>query len=388
MAELVESQLVKALRLLSIEKPENNIAMVIPFDVDLPIFAIATFKILFGGRQRAQQNQRAIPVDLQIEEMKESALSEAQREYIRPFDEKLAALNYRPLCNTRVTNFRNYGFNLSRHYHNPADSVSCVLTIIELKAKSGSVEAVKTSSLVAFTTRFSDGTLLLTRSLTSKSLMDDPPWRITQDFRQVSDLAVLKQRHDSRASSLGTPNPPAADVEQISERQRAEHRRFSEYQLARGIYQLLPDHTAYEATDKTRLRGIWNHYNPFAQRISWTETILTALIACVLPLVTILKLAPACEARLGLAPARSHLTIGKLLIFAAYLLAGVLVGWISQRFTFHWAMLCSYFPAHLLAGWTFGWYPYTTLMYVTAFGIIQSKRRRAVIFEPRPPGKI
>lgn len=357
--------------------------MTIPFDTDLPIFVWTILKVFFGRKKRALENQRGIPVNLQTEEVEENELSQAQRDYIRPFDEQLGTLNYRPLCNTRVTNFRNYGHNLARYYHNPADSAACALTIVEVKGRAGEIEVVKTSSHVSFTTRLSDGVVLTTRNMSLKSLMDPPPWRITQDNRQLTNLQELKRRHDARAATMGIAIPPPSTIEGISELKRDEHRRFSEFQLQRGVYRLLPDGEAYETTDKAHVRGIWNYHNPFAKRISWTEAILSALIGSVLPLFAILQVAPQFETRLGFPAFPATLTIGQLPVLAAYLLAGLLIGAFSQRATFLWIMLISYLPTHLIAGWSFGWLPYSTLAFILAGRIIRAKHRRAVIFEPR-----
>ena len=355
--------------------------MSIPWDVDLPIFVWAMAKVVFARKKRARDAQRGIPVHPEYEEVPESALTQAQRDYIRPFDEQLGALNYRVDCTFHTTNMRNYGQNLVRRYVNPSDSAVCALTIVELKAKVDKVEAVKTSSHVGFTTRFSDGTLLTTRNMALKSLMDHPPYRVVQECRQVTDLAELKRRHDARAAQMGVALPPVSGTKTIFEEQRKEHQRFSEFQVQRGIYQLLPGGEFYEATDKARARGVWNHFNPFAKRVSWGEQLLSALVGSVLPLLAILKIGPLIVKQFGdsAIPAASLLNL--VAVLTSYILAGLIIGSITEWAPFFWIMVISYVPAHFMAGWSFGWFPYSTTMFVIAFQVIQARRRREMIFE-------
>jgi hypothetical protein len=354
--------------------------MSIPWDVDILTFAWSTIKILFHAKKQMRKSQRAIPVHEELEEVPETALTEAQKRYIEKFDQQLAKLNYFPVCTYRVTNYRNYGHNLSRRYANPADPAACNLTIVELKAKVGEVESVKTSSHVAFRTRFSDGKQLITRNMSLKSLMDKPPDRILQECRHTTDIADLKRRHDAKRVELGPMLPPPSGKEAIFKEQHEEHRHYSQYQLQRGIYALTPDGAAYEATDKAHMRGTWNHYNPFARRISISEMLLTGLVGAVLPLLAILRIAPLVASWMD-GSALSGLSVTSLVIGLAYAVAGIIIGLASDRASFPWIMLISYVPAHLLAGWSFGWFPYSTLMFVAAFCVRQALRRRALIFE-------
>jgi hypothetical protein len=349
----------------------------IPWDADILAFAWTTARIIFGRKNRAREAQRAIPVQLEFEEVPQQALTQAQKDFIRPFDGQVAALNYHPDCTYRVTNLRNYGHNLVRRYFNPTDLALCALTIVEVKIKIGDIESVKTSSHVAFRTRFSDETVLTTRNMSLKSLLDRPPYSIVQECRRITSLAELKRRHDARAAQMGPALPPASGPKAIFDEQQREHRRFAEFQIKRGIYRLLPDGEAYEVTDKARLRGIWNHYNPFARRISWTETILSSLVGSVLPLFAILKIVPILPHPLQ----DLQVSLAWIPIALCYALAGVIIGMISDRVSFHWIMLISYLPAHLVAGWSFGWFPYSTLMFVTSMRLIRAKRRRALVFE-------
>jgi hypothetical protein len=353
----------------------------IPLDADVPIFLWAMVRIILGANKRARANPRALPVRPEYEEIPEDTLSQAQKDCIQPFDAQLAALHYRPVCTYRITNFRNYGHNLVRRYFHPLDSASCSLTILELKAKVNNLQACKTSSGVLFTTRFSDDTLLTTRNMPLKSLNDQPPYNTVQECRQVTDLAELKRRHDACASKMGIPVPPASDVKAIFEEQLREHQRFCAFQLQRGLYRLLPDGEAYALAEKARVRGIWNYFNPFARRISWPSLVFSALVGSLLPLSTIRILAPLLSQQLENLPGPTVSFASTVLIAGSYVLAGAIIGSMSEWAPYYGIMVISYFPAHLIAGWSFGWFPYSTAMFLVSFSVIQARRRRSLIFE-------
>ena len=354
--------------------------MSIPWDADILIFALTTAKIVLGGKKRLRESKRAIAVHDELQAIREDALTKAQREYIRPLDEQLANLNYLPDFTYCVTNHRNYGQNLIRRYTNPTNSASCTLMIVELKVKVGDVESTTTSSSVTFRTRFASGKQLITRNMSRKSLMDSPPDSIVQECRHTTNLAELKRRHEARAAELGPVLPPPSGREAILQEHQREHKRFCEYQLERGILRLLADGEAYEVTDKTRARGIWNYYNPFAKRLSLKELLLAALVGSFLPLYGILKLAPLATDRLQ-GTGLSLLPIAWLAIGVCYALAGFIIGIISDRASFQWIMLICYVPAHVIAGWSFGAAPYSTMAFLISFYVIRMKRRRALIFQ-------
>src|SRR5262249_47566083 len=150
----------------------------------------------------------------------ESQLTPAQLEYLKPYDLQLARLNYRPLCTFRA---KNYGTNLLRRYINSADAASCALTVVEVKANVNGVVNVRNSSHIEFATRLRNGDKLITRNMTQKSLFDQPPYRITQDFPNVMDLAELKKRHDAKARGLGEADFPPQDFASVGEELNAEH---------------------------------------------------------------------------------------------------------------------------------------------------------------------
>ena len=108
--------------------------MAIPFDLDLPLFLWINLKTILGTKKRLRESTRRIPLKYAFEEVPAEKLTQAQKEYMRPMDEQLAALHYFPVATFRITNF-NFGTTLHRRYGKPTDPVSCGLSIIEVKAE-------------------------------------------------------------------------------------------------------------------------------------------------------------------------------------------------------------------------------------------------------------
>ena len=350
--------------------------MPIPFDLDLPIYLWATANVLFNSKTKLRKNTRPIPVQFEMEEVPENELTAAQREYLKPFDEQLARLNYRPLCTFRA---KNYGTNLMRRYLNPADPASCALTIVEVRVKTGAITSVKNSSHVEFTTRFSGSKSLTTRNMAHKSLFDQPDYRTIQDLPNITNLAELKKRHDAQARSLGVPETPPQNSDSVLAEVQSEHDRYSKFQLGQGIYRLAPTGGAYEVTEKVFNRGIRNHFLPFGRRVSPTPLIFSALVGAVLPLVGILKIAPWMTMQEHLQNAA--FPGARLAIFLCYCLAGAIIGYFCEIQNSSWLMLVTYLPAHLVAGWTFGWLPYSTIAHLSAFYFSQARRKRKMVLQ-------
>jgi hypothetical protein len=347
----------------------------LPLDYDLLGFAWTTLKVLFTSKPNMRKNSVPMPAHYQREVVDDHSLTEPQKKYLAPLDQQLLKLNYRPLCTYRVTN---YGKNLLRYYHNPADPASCALTIVEVRANVKGVISVHNSHSFNFTTRFSSGKWLSTRNMSLKTLMDQPDYRIIQECRHVTDLAELKKRHDARAASLGVPLSPPNDVESLFNEVQTEHERFVAHQVQRGILRPNAQGDAYLPTDKAYNRGIRNHYNPFARRISIPVTLFSILIGAVLPLFGILKLAPlAAQFESGpLIVSPSWLAIA-----ACYVLAGIILGLVAETQHYVWVMLITYIPAHLVAGSSLGWFPYSTLAFTISYLVCQAKRKRQLVLQ-------
>ena len=350
--------------------------MPIPFDLDLPIYLWSAANVLFHAKAKLRKNTRPIPVQFAMEEIPDGSLTGAQREYLKPFDEQLARLNYRPLCTFRATN---YGANLMRRYLNPSDSASCSLTVVEVKVNTSGVTAVRNSAHMEFTTRLSGERRLTTRNMAHQSLFDQPGYRIVQDFPNVTDLAELKRLHDEKAKSFSVAEVPPQDFESVVREVQSEHDRYSKFQLEQGIYRPTPSGGSYEVTDKVFRRGIRNHFLPVGRRLSPTLLVFSALVGAVLPLLGILKIAP----WMTVQASQQNLPFpgAKIAIFLCYCLAGAIIGHFCEIQNSTWLMLVTYLPAHLVAGWTFGWFPYSTVAYLAAFYFSQARQKRKMVLQ-------
>ena len=331
--------------------------------------------VVFGSKPQLRKNSRPIPVHFQREVVEESSLSEPQKKYLAPLDAQLAALNYRPMCTFRVSN---YGANLLREYSNSADPANCTLTIVEVHTNVHGLKAAKNSHVVSFTTLFSNGKWLTTRIMELKTVMDNPDYRVLQECHHVTDVAELKKRHDARSAAFGTPVSPPRDVRSLFEEYEQDNQRFFGHQVQRGILRMNPQGDAYLITDKAFNRGIRNFFNPFAHRLSLTKVLFSALIGAVLPLFGILKLAPAVAERLGPPPAIG-ISPSTLAIVACYALAGIILGFIGEAQSYVWVMVITYIPAHLIAGSALGWLPYSTLAFMISYFVCQAKRKRQLV---------
>lgn len=349
----------------------------IPVDADMIGFLWTTGVVVFGSKPQLRKNSRPIPVRYQRQLLEDSQLTEQQRQYVAPLDEKLAALGFRPFYTFKVTN---YGSNLIRGYQNPADPASCTVTIVEVQTKVGGVVGVKNSQVVNFTTRFAGEKELITRNMELKSLMDQPEYKIMQECPHVTNLAELKKVHDAKATALGPPMSPPRDIQSVIADFDKDHERFSRFQTQRGVYRLSPQGDTYLLTDKAFNRGIRSFFNPFTKRISISTVLFSVLVGAVLPLYGILKLAPAMAERFGSA-APSLFQPPTLAILACYLLAGALLGFIAESQSYIWVILITYVPAHLVAGWTFGALPYSSFAFLVSYFVCQAKRKRHLVLQ-------
>ncbi|HYL84998.1 MAG TPA: hypothetical protein VE263_12245 [Candidatus Angelobacter sp.] len=342
-------------------------------------FLWVNLKLILGTKQRLRESTRRIPMRFAFEEVPAEKLTQAQKDYMKPVDDQLAALNYFPLATFRITNF-NFGTTLHRRYGNPTDPVSCALTIVEVKAKVGETEAVKNSWKVKFASKFPDKRILTTSSKSLKSLFDQPPWRIAQNYPNATNLSELKRKHDARARELGAPISPAQDIAKIFEELQAEHERHSNFQVERGIYRVAPEGGAYAISEKIHLRALRNHYLPFGRRLSFSKLLFSALVGAVFPLFGILKLSPMLGA-LHTNLQFLELAGAQLAVAACYVAAGMVIGYVCEGQKLTWIYLITYVPAHLVAGWTFGVFPYSLLAFVANHYVGQARRRQKLILQ-------
>ncbi|HSY69786.1 MAG TPA: hypothetical protein VK813_14145 [Edaphobacter sp.] len=261
-----------------------------PADVDLVVFLYVTGKILLTALPNLRQSAPHVPISYEIKNVPEASLTEAQARYFAPYDEKLAAMNYRPVCTYLIGN---YGKNLTRHYLNPAERSRCEVAIHELALTVEGRQAFTSSCVIHFHTRFTDDRVLTTRNMKLKNILDNPPYWVLQECPQIDDPAKLKRIHDARAQTMGCPVAPPTDVDRILRDVQSEHQRYSAYQLSVGGYRPVPGEDSYALSDKVHWRGVRNYFNPFAQGISARLFFPVAILAAALPVFARLEYAPA-----------------------------------------------------------------------------------------------
>lgn len=347
-----------------------------PADADLVIFFYTAGKILFS-LPRLRRNATKIPLRYAIENAPDGSLTEAQARYLAPFDKKLAAMNYFPVCTYRVDNCHS---NLLRQYGNPVETSRCIVLIHELGVRREGRRSVVNTCLMSFHTRFSDDRILTTRNR-KLSVLDCPPFQIVQEYPQLDDPAELKRLHDVRAQSMGCPVAPPADLAGIFKDLQSEHERFSLYRVASGTLRLLPDGGGYVATDKTFWRGIRNYLNPFAHSFSIRRFLPAALLAAALPALAFLYFAPAAAQaarNIGFPPTLA----AEAVIIACYLVAGAIIGYVLERQTFVWVFLLTYVSVRLF-GAKLGPLPYSAFAGSVAYSVAQAKKRRRAVLLPQ-----
>jgi len=352
-----------------------------PIDADLFFFLAAIGNVLSSlPRLRSLPTSR-IPVEYDIQEVQPSDLADGQAKSLSPYDEKLAAMNYLPVCTYRIAN---YGHNLFRNYVNPVDTARCVVMIYELPSVQGSNPQTNMCT-VYFHTRFSDGTILTTQNSPVKSIMDQPPYQIVQECPGLTDPVQMKREHDRKAATMGQPVSPAADTKSVFDDVQSEHRRFSDFCLEKGDFSLEIGEDSYTITDKVHSRAIWNHLNPFAQNLSVRQFLPAAPIAIALPLLAIKILGPLAAhsvVNTGFPP----FTAGRLVVLACFLLAGAVFGYLVENNTFLWALLLTYLAFRIPNALPFGAPPFATFAAAAAYSVARAKkRRRAVLLSSAEP---
>ena len=347
-----------------------------PVDADLAVFLYATGKILFTALPRLRQCAPHVPARYQIENVPEASLTEAQASYFAPYDEKLAAMNYRPVCTYLISN---YGKNLTRHYLNPAENSRCEVVIHELALTVEGKQTFTSSCVIHFHTRFTDDRVLTTRNMKLKNILDNPPYWVLQECPQIDDPAKLKRIHDARAQTMGRPVAPPTNVDRILSDVQSEHERYSAYQLSVGGYRPVPGEDSYSLSDKVHWRGVRNYFNPFAQGISARIFFPVAFLAAALPVFARLEYAPAAAHALRILGLPAEFA-AQAIIRLCYFVAGAFIGYFLEREIFLWAFLLTYVPVRLFVSGNLGIIPYSALAAGVAYFVAQvMKRRRAVL---------
>jgi hypothetical protein len=348
--------------------------MRIPVDADL-FFLLSSIGSVLGSLPRLRSLPTSlVPARYDIQEVQPAALTDAQAKYLAPYDEELAAMNYRPVCTYRIAN---YGRNLLRNYVSPVDMARCVVMINETPPLPDAKLPGRDSCTISFHTRFFDGTVLTTRNMQVKSIMDQPPYWVVQERPGVGDPVALKRDHDSKAATMGQPVSPPADAKSVFDDVQSEHQRFSEYQLENGGYVPLPDGNGYALDNQVHWRAICTHLNPFAQNLTLRRFLPAALIAIALPLSAYKILVPAAAhsaATLGFPP----FIAARLVTLACYLVTGAVLGCLLERNTFLWALVLTYVVLRITMVLPLGSPPDCTVAATMAYLVARERKRRAV----------
>ena len=347
-------------------------------DTDLVAFALTIGGTLLRAPRRLQQREPT-PREYQPEEVPPAQLTDKQRQFFEPYDHKLAAMNYFPVCTYRIPTMHR---NLLRRYSSPVDPAYFTLIAAEVKYHyKGRAEWAPTS-LLTIRTDFTDGRALTTRNMKRKTLFDRQPNRVVQECPNVDDPAALKKKHDSAAQSMGCPQPFPSDVSRVLNAARTEHEEFVQYQVTRGLYRSDP-RGGYALTNKAIWRGIRNHYNPFAHRIAPLRMALSALLAVGIPAIAFVLMAGGGQQ----ASPGTHLVLdmqGEAVLLASYVAAGAAIALLIQRSPFLWAFLLTYVGVHLCTGWWASPIPFSLIAALTAFQVKRFRHFQRLMLQPRP----
>ena len=353
--------------------------MKLPVDGDLAVFVYTVGRVVFTALPQLRLSVPKVPVHYQIEEVAASALTDRQAAIFAPYDEKLAAMSYWPVCTYRVAN---YGHNLMRTYVNSAETSRCVVMIVELNLNVAGKRPVSSTCLLSFHTRFTDDTILTTRNMQLKSVLDCPSYQTIQERPRISDPAEMKRVHDAKVASMGCPVPPPASATQVFKDVNEEHDRFCQYQLSQGTFHPDPDGTTYSLADKAHWRGVRNHFNPFVHRFHPLRFIPAALVAMFLPVLAALNLAPAAAAaaqNMGFPPD----TAFRAMMLACYLVAGATVGLLLEHGAFLWVFLLTYIPIRIFAPAALGPMPYSAFAGAVAYAVAQARAHKRAVLLPQ-----
>jgi hypothetical protein len=344
-------------------------------DTDLLTMVLTLASVL--RRAPAILRQRPpIPAKYEIEEISVDRLTEKQREFFDSYDRQFAELNYFPVCTYRIANLER---TLIRSYANPTDPARCDIAALEVRYQYKGQIRWAPARVMRFRTDFTDGTSLVTRNAKRRTLFDTLPGFTIQECPAVEDPAMMKKIHDAKAAEMGCPQTRSNDIQRFFEQIQDEHRRFSEFQIDRGLYAYCPE--GYVLTSKTHWRAIRNHYNPFVQRIAPIRLAICAVIAVGIPSFahafstsSIRSASPAEVMNVAFA--------GEVWLFLSYITAGLAMGLLIERNSFLWAFLLTYLGVHLCTGWWLSTIPFSTIAALTAFWVTRLQHKRKLMLAP------
>jgi len=285
-----------------------------------------------------------LPRELELEAVPDAALTDAQRGYFQRLDADLAAIGYAPIANFVATNLQ--GANLTRVFRSDYDAAvlgaSCMRGVNFVDEQKAASE-----NYGEWVTKYEDGTSLNTLNASVSDVFDRMPHQVRQRFPGTGDLKRLKAFHDRAAERLRERQPRFAHGRDVAAEWKDHHRRWCQFQESRGLLRHDPVVDGYRVTPRTAWRGVLNFLNPLADNFSVPRLLLGLVGGAALPSAWLwLSSDPAFLARVGD-------TVGKLpglelaLSFAAFALAGAIVGWLFEGKSFVWGLLLGYVPLRI-----------------------------------------
>lgn len=319
-----------------------------------------------------------IPAEYEIEEVPVDKLTKKQRGFFESYDKQLAELNYFPVCTYRIANLER---TLIRKYTNPTDPARCEVAALEVRYQFKGEIRWAPARVIRFRTDFTNGTSLVTRNAKRRTLFDTLPGFTIQECPTVEDPAILKKAHDAKATEMGCPQTRSNDVRRLFEQMKDEHRRFSEFQIERGLYARHPE--GYVLTSKTHWRAIRNHYNPFVQRVPPMRLAICALAAIGTPSLAHTFFSSSISSATP-AELMNVVLVGQISLFLSYIIAGTAIGLLIQRNSFLWAFLLTYLGVHICTGWWVSPVPFSTIAALTSFWVTRLQHKRKLMLAPTP----
>ncbi len=288
-----------------------------------------------------------MPVQLEIEDVAESELTDGQRLYFDDIDRSLGPLGLGSARTYRVANLQ--GFNLVRSYLSEVDPE--MVHAMLLRAEASFNQTPTALNYLEVMTRYADGTGASTRNGDVSSVFAEPPHLDIAVRRTVHSPADLVAAHRQRTSTYKIREPLFAKAEDLVPLLQEHHERWSRFQVEHGALRTDPEAGLLHPTVKTGLRGISNFLNPFADNFTVARMIGALLLGLAIPVAGTFAFAnPTSPAITWLA---GHVPIDPIILSwgalgAVFALLGLVTGLLFGSKSFLWTFILAWIPLRLL----------------------------------------
>jgi hypothetical protein len=205
--------------------------------------------------------------------------------------------------------------------------------------------------MLEITSKLADGGLLITRNSPVAEVLDPLPNQLVGEYPGVDDPGALLAHHERRAAELALHGFAPLRPETLIEALADHHRRWTDWQVERGLLVRAPDGETLHPTTRTALRGIRNFLDPFADDFTWSRAVAVLVVGLVLPALGAWAVSgPLSPQVTGVADAVG-MSVGlvRALVLAALLtLTGGVVGTLFGGKAFIWTSLLGYLPLRLV----------------------------------------